>query len=111
MPTQQAQSRASLEKIAQIFRAFAEPTRLAILQELKSGEKSVNTLVESLSLSQGNVSKQLKILHDANLLQRTKVRNTVNYRLGGKFVLEMCRLACEKLNQDKLDTKELVFHI
>ena len=50
------QSRESLEQIAARFRALSEPTRLAILQELKSGEMTVGELVEAVGLSQANVS-------------------------------------------------------
>ena len=41
-------NRASLEKVAAIFAAFADATRLAILQELKKGRISVGELVARL---------------------------------------------------------------
>ena len=64
------QSREALEQIAGRFRALSEPTRLAIVQELKSGERSVGEIVEAVGLSQANVSKQLSVLRDAGFLRR-----------------------------------------
>ena len=90
----------SLNRIAEIFRAFSEPTRLAILQELKDGPLSVNGIVDLLATSQANVSKQLKILHDARLLEREKRANQVFYSISDPLVFELCGLACSKLNRD-----------
>ncbi|MGY8689399.1 MAG: ArsR/SmtB family transcription factor, partial [Verrucomicrobiales bacterium] len=61
-------SREALERVADLFRVFSEATRLAILQSLMSGTKSVNELVEELSATQANISKQLRVLYDAKIL-------------------------------------------
>ena len=39
-------SREALEKVADVFKAFSEPTRLQIIQELKDGHRSVSELVD-----------------------------------------------------------------
>ena len=64
--------RSSLERLAAVFRAFGDATRLALLQELKSGARSVNELQVALGTSQANISRQLKVLHDAGLLSRER---------------------------------------
>jgi len=87
-----------LERVARFFRAFSEPTRLALLQELKSGPKSVGELVDAVDTTQANVSKQLKLLHDTKLLSRKKLGNLSIYSISEPVVMEMCRLACEQLN-------------
>jgi DNA-binding transcriptional ArsR family regulator len=92
-------SRQALEKVANVFRLLAEATRLAILQELKSGPKTVGTLVENLGLSQANVSKQLKIMFDGGVLGRKKVGVTVWYSITDKAALRLCALVCQRLNQ------------
>jgi DNA-binding transcriptional ArsR family regulator len=89
-----------LERVANLFRAFSEATRLAILQELKSGELSVSEIVEQLHTSQANVSKQLKILHDADLVTRRKQGTQVLYAIAEPVVFELCALVCDKLNRD-----------
>jgi DNA-binding transcriptional ArsR family regulator len=98
-----------LERVAGLFRAFAEPTRLAIVQELKSAELSVSDIVGRLTTSQANVSKQLKILHDAALVTRRKQGTQVLYRIAEPMVFELCRLVCDKLNRDAARPAKLKF--
>lgn len=50
------------------FAALAEPHRREILDLLRDGERSVNELVERLTLSQPGVSKHLKVLREAGLV-------------------------------------------
>ena len=53
-----------------IFAALADPTRRAILSQLSSGEASVNELAAPLPMSQPAVSKHLKVLERAGLVER-----------------------------------------
>jgi ArsR family transcriptional regulator len=92
--------RAALERVAKVFALFSEPLRLALIQELKTGEKSVNTLVKTLAASQAHVSRQLTILFDGGLLSRERRGNQVFYSIGEKMVFEMCDLVCGKINRD-----------
>jgi DNA-binding transcriptional ArsR family regulator len=55
--------------IAETFEVVAEPTRRRILDLLVERERSVGELVESLSISQPGVSKHLRVLKDAGLVQ------------------------------------------
>lgn len=89
-----------LDRVAAFFRAFSETTRLALLQELKSGPKSVNELVEVLPCTQANISKQLQVLHQAGILSREKTGTSVVYAICEPIVMELCKLACEKLNRE-----------
>lgn len=98
-----------LERVANLFRAFSESTRLAIIQELKSGELSVSTIVDSLTTSQANVSKQLKLLHDAGIVTRRKSGTQVLYQIADPMVLELCGIVCDKLNRDALKPAKLTF--
>ena len=98
-----------LERVASLFRAFAEATRLAILQELKSGEMSVSEIVEHLPTSQANVSKQLKLLHDLGLVTRRKQATQVLYAISEPMVFELCTLVCDKLNRDAAKPAKLKF--
>lgn len=98
-----------LERVANLFRAFSETTRLAIIQELKTGEMSVSEIVGLLTTSQANVSKQLKLLHDAGLVTRRKQGTQVLYQIADPMVFELCGLVCEKLNRDALKPARLRF--
>lgn len=87
-----------LGRIADFFRAFSEPTRLALLQELKAGPRAVGELVEALPTTQANVSKQLKTLHTAGLVHRERDGVHVIYSIAEPVALELCRIACNKLS-------------
>jgi DNA-binding transcriptional ArsR family regulator len=50
------------------FSALAEPTRRSILDLLRDGERPVGDLVGELRLSQPAVSKHLRVLRDAGLV-------------------------------------------
>ncbi|WP_230931457.1 ArsR/SmtB family transcription factor [Dietzia aurantiaca] len=53
---------------AALFHALAEPTRLAILEHLVSGEHRVRDLVDHMHLAQSTVSKHLACLRDCGLV-------------------------------------------
>jgi DNA-binding transcriptional ArsR family regulator len=50
------------------FEVLAEPTRRRILDELRNGELPVGALVGRLGLSQPAVSKHLRVLREAGLV-------------------------------------------
>jgi len=93
------QSREALEQIAARFRALSEPTRLAIVQELKSSERTVGELVEAVGLSQANVSKQLSVLRAAGFLRRTQRGTSAVYSISDPLVMELCKLMCDGMNK------------
>lgn len=51
------------------FAALADPTRRAILARLAEGEATVAELAEPFSLSQPAISKHLKVLEQAGLIE------------------------------------------
>ena len=53
-----------------VFAALADPTRRAILTRLAAGEASVNEIAAPFSMSQPAVSKHLKVLEQAGLIER-----------------------------------------
>ncbi|MFO0842036.1 MAG: metalloregulator ArsR/SmtB family transcription factor [Gemmataceae bacterium] len=92
--------RENLERVARLFGALAEPTRLAILQRLKGGALAVKELVEALEAKQANVSKQLGILYDAGLLERRREGGLALYSIREPMIFELCDLVCDKLRRD-----------
>lgn len=54
------------------FAALSDPTRRAILAQLKFGPASVNDLVKPFSVSQQAISKHLAYLAKAKLIRKTK---------------------------------------
>lgn len=58
------------QRLDAIFAALADPTRRAILSRLATGEASVNELAAPFAMSQPAVSKHLKVLERAGLIER-----------------------------------------
>jgi DNA-binding transcriptional ArsR family regulator len=55
--------------LAPVFQVLSEPRRLAILELLRGSERPVGDLVEALGTSQPAVSKHLRVLKDAGLVE------------------------------------------
>jgi len=88
-----------VELIARRFRALAEPMRIRLVDELRSGEATVGELAEALGASQQNVSRHLAVLADAGILGRRKAGNHVHYRIADEAVLMLCEDVCGSLRQ------------
>lgn len=68
--------------LADRFQALADPTRLRIIALLRLMELSVGELAQVLGQSQPRVSRHLKILADASVLERRKEGSWVFLTLG-----------------------------
>lgn len=67
---------------AKLFRGFADPSRLSIIEALRGGPKSVSELVEKTELSQSNVSNHLRCLADCDLVKNERDGRYIFYRLS-----------------------------
>ena len=75
--------------MAAVFEVLAEENRRRILDLLVDEERPVGDLVQRLSLSQPAVSKHLKVLRDAGLVEaRTEAQRRV-YRLRPEPLMEL----------------------
>jgi DNA-binding transcriptional ArsR family regulator len=60
------------DQISNTFSALADPTRRAILARLALGETSVTELAEPFEMSMPAVSKHLRVLEKAGLVERSR---------------------------------------
>lgn len=67
-----------------VFAALADPTRRTILARLASGESSVGELAEPFEISWPAISKHLKVLERAGLVQRERDGRVHRIRLQGE---------------------------
>jgi len=88
---------AALTAVARRFRALADPTRLALIQELMHGERTVGALTEAIGTSQANASKQLAALASEGILGRRKQGTYVHYRIVDPTIHPLCELVCGAL--------------
>ncbi len=83
------------ELIARRFRALSDPTRLRIIDLLRSREEaSVGELTEALGSSQQNISKHLGALLAEGFVARRKQGTSSLYRIADPGVHEICEGVC-----------------
>ena len=67
---------------AKVFKALCDPKRLAILEQLRSGEKCACVLLEPMDLTQSGLSYHMKILCDSGLVTSRQEGKWTHYRLS-----------------------------
>ena len=67
---------------AKVFKALCDPKRLAILEQLRSGEKCACVLLEPMDLTQSGLSYHMKILCDSGLVTSWQEGKWTHYRLS-----------------------------
>jgi DNA-binding transcriptional ArsR family regulator len=63
-----AEARARTETLARRLKAISDPTRLAMLDLLRSGPRTVTEIAAAFSLAQPTVSNHVKVLRDSGLV-------------------------------------------
>ena len=76
---------------ADFLRALSHPVRLKIIEALKSGEKSVGTLVKQIGVSQSSLSRHLLALREAGILISRQQKTTVYYNLRDHDIFHVLR--------------------
>jgi len=72
-----------IKKYIRVAKALSDPSRVKIVKLLQVRDLCVCEIRELLGLAQPTVSKHLKILEEAGLLERAKAGQWVNYHLAG----------------------------
>jgi ArsR family transcriptional regulator len=72
----------TLEDSVELFKAFADPVRLRLLNLLSDGEVCVCRLHEALELPQSTVSRHLAYLRERGIVKGRKEGLWVHYRLA-----------------------------
>jgi ArsR family transcriptional regulator len=74
------------------FRALGDETRLRILEQLGSGQRSVSDLMVLLDIGQSLMSHHLRILREAGLVTDRRDGRWIHYSIA-EPALAACRLA------------------
>jgi ubiquinone/menaquinone biosynthesis C-methylase UbiE len=73
-----------MDRLVAMLRAAGDPTRLRLLLLLRQAELTVSELIEIVGQSQPRVSRHLKLLGEAGLLERFKEGSWVFYRAADR---------------------------
>lgn len=78
---------------AKLFRGLSDPSRLAIVEAVRPGPRSVGEIVEATGLGQSNVSNHLACLLGCGLVAREPRGRRAFYRLADERVDALLALA------------------
>ena len=73
----------SYQESTKVFKALCDPKRLAILEQLRSGEKCACVLQGPMELTQSGLSYHKRILCDSGLVESRQEGKWTHYRLSG----------------------------
>ena len=85
----------TLEQIAELFKGFADPTRVRILSLLQQEERCVTDIAEAVQLSQSAVSHQLRILKQMHLIKFRREGKNLWYSLADDHVKTILQMGLE----------------
>lgn len=90
-----------MQDLLTALKAVAEPTRLRLLVLCAHADLTVSDLTQILGQSQPRISRHLKLLADAGLLDRIREGNWVYFRLAGRgAAAELGRILADALPDD-----------
>lgn len=84
---------------AKFFRGFSDPTRLAILETLREGSRTVGEIVETTGLAQSNVSNHLACLKGCGLVAAQRQGRYVHYQLSDPRIKTILGLSEDLLTE------------
>ena len=85
----------TLEQIAELFKGFADPTRVRILSLLQQQEKCVTEIAEELEQTQSAVSHHLRMLKQMHLIKFRRDGKNIWYSLADDHVRTILQMGLE----------------
>lgn len=88
-----------LADIADLFKIFADSTRIKILYDLFDGEKNVTEITADLDMNQSTISHQLKILKTSKLIASRRDGKAMYYQLADDHVRMIIAMGKEHIEE------------
>lgn len=86
----------TLSRIAELFKGFADPTRVHILCLLLTAEElCVTEIAEKVEVSQSAISHQLRLLKQMHLIKSRRDGKNMHYSLADDHVRTMLQMGLE----------------
>src|SRR4030095_2555988 len=85
-------------RLAELFKALADPTRVRIIARLADSEACVHEISDELALQQSTVSHQLRLLRHLRIVRSRKDGRHVFYQLEDEHVRDLFERACAHLS-------------
>lgn len=96
-----------MKEFIRVMKALSDPSRVKIMKMLQIKELCVCEITAVLQLAQSTISKHLKILEDAGLVESSKEGTWVNYKITENFENEYAETLQGKLKNWLDDTPQI----
>ena len=87
------------EELAQLYKIFADSSRVKILVALTQSEMCVGEISEFLSITQSAVSHQLRILETSGLVKNRRNGKTIIYSLADEHIKAIIDCGMEHITE------------
>ena len=77
---------------AELCKVLTDPKRLALLDALRSGDRSVGELAASIGATLANTSQHLAVMRAAGLVEGHRDGTTVRYRIAEPAITAACAI-------------------
>jgi len=88
-----------LSDLAELFKVFADSTRIKILYDLMQGEKNVTEICADLEMNQSAISHQLKLLRTSMLVSSRREGKQMIYFLSDDHVKTILAMGKEHIEE------------
>ncbi len=86
----------TMEQIAELFKGFADPTRVHILSLLLAREElCVTEIADAVEISQSAISHQLRLLKQMHLIKFRREGKNILYSLADEHVKTILQMGLE----------------
>ena len=89
----------TLYDVAELFKNFADSTRIRILYSLIDNERSVSEIASLLNMNQSAISHQLRILKNSKLIKNRRSGKTIYYSLDDDHVYNIIFQGIEHIEE------------
>jgi rhodanese-related sulfurtransferase/DNA-binding transcriptional ArsR family regulator len=99
---------AMYEGLAKLLKALSNPGRLEIIEMLSQGEKSVESIAQTTSLTIANASQHLQILKNNNIVKARKEKQYVYYSLISDDLLSLYQHVIRYATQEIAELEKIM---
>ena len=96
---------------AEFFKALAHPLRIAILDSLRDGERTVNEISEEFEVEPANASQQLAVLRNKNIIVARKAGANVYYSVSDPVIFKLLDVTRQIFNNHLVGVRSMLEEI
>jgi ArsR family transcriptional regulator len=108
MPTKNLTDKLVFKIKADFLGALSHPTRLEIIEYLRTSESSVGKMVADLGVEQSALSKHLSVLRQAGIVASRHEKATVYYSIRDRHIYQVLRPISEILRKNLEESRAVL---